>query len=518
MEGRAQGQSPFRVEEYKRPKFEVTLEAPKTGAKLNEQVELTGRGTSYTGAAVDGAAVTYHVVREVRMPWWWGWWGGGGYQNQNQEIAHGSVRTETDGSFKVEFVAKPDPKVPEKDEPTFVFHVTADVTDSAGETRSAGHDVRIGYTALEATLSANDWETDDKPVQVVLDTKTLDGEPQVAEGRVKIYALKAPDKTHRAPLSRPYPWPRFLGFSSAVQPDGEAEQDLSNPNNWPLGKVMDEVGFTTDTNGSATLSFKLPSGAYRAIVETQDRFGKKVTGRMPIQVLKPDTTRLGIKIPFLLSAPHWQAEPGEDFMALWGTGYPTGRAFIELEHRHQMIQRYWTQPGQTQHQIRLAVTEAMRGGFTLHVTQVRENRAYLQSYRVEVPWDNKQLDLRWEHWVSKLQPGQKETWSLVVSPQSPVKGVEKEVAEMVATLYDESLDAFLPHHWPGRFDIFRQDQSSLQSQFANNAQMFQPVYGQWAQPYEGVVITYRSFPRDLTVNLWGYAYFGSSARAWRAGS
>ena len=77
VEGRAQGVGYFRVEEYKRPKFEVTLDAPKTAAKLNEKVSLTGHAMNYTGAAVDGAAVKYRVVREVRMPWWWGWWRGG---------------------------------------------------------------------------------------------------------------------------------------------------------------------------------------------------------------------------------------------------------------------------------------------------------------------------------------------------------------------------------------------------------------------------------------------------------
>ena len=59
----------------------------------------------------------------------------------------------TDGSFKIEFTAKPDPKVLEKDEPTFVFQINADVTDSAGETRSADRGIRVGYTALEAMLT-----------------------------------------------------------------------------------------------------------------------------------------------------------------------------------------------------------------------------------------------------------------------------------------------------------------------------------------------------------------------------
>jgi hypothetical protein len=515
VEGRAQGAAHFRVEEYKRPKFEVTLDAPKTAAKLNEKVSLTGHAMNYTGAATDGAAVKYRIVREVRMPWWWGWWRGGSPQSQSQEIAHGTARTATDGSFKIEFAARPDPKVPEKDEPTFVFQINADVTDGAGETRSADRAIRVGYTALEAMVSAADWQTDGKPVELKLETKTLDGEPQVAEGSVKIYDLQAPEKAHRPPLSGLEPW-RYGGeFGGGNAVEGEPGKDLSNPNNWPLGKVVAEKGFTTDTNGAAKLSFNLVAGAYRAMLETQDRFGKKVTGKLPLQVLQPEATKLAIRIPHLLAAPDWELQPGHEFMALWGTGYGEGRAFIEIEHRHQMVQRYWTKAGQTQQQIKLAVTEAMRGGFFVHVTFVRENRAYLESRKVSVPWENKDLDLKWEHFVSKLQPNQKETWTLTVqslkskvqSPEPGGRSAEKAVAEIVATLYDESLDAFAPLNWPHRFSVFREDSSSMQSQFANTPMGFQQVFGSWGRAYESVEITYRTFPPDLTQNLWGYRFY-----------
>jgi hypothetical protein len=519
VEGRAQGTAQFRVEEYKRPKFEVTLDSPKTAARLNEKVSLTGHAMGYTGAAVDGAAVKYRVVREVRMPWWWGWWRGGWPRSQSQEIAHGTARTGPDGSFQIGFTAKPDPNVPEKDEPTFVFQINADVTDTAGETRSADHSIRVGYTALEAMISADDWQTDSTPVELKLETKTLDGEPQVAEGSLKIYDLQAPAKVHRPPMSQPGRWrpPHLSDQSDSSEP----APDLSNPNNWPLGKVVAEKGFTTDTNGVAKLSFKLPAGAYRAVLETQDRFGKKVTGKLPLHVLQPDATTLAIRIPQVLAAPAWELQPGQDFIALWGTGYETGRAFIEIEHRNQMVQRYWTKAGQTQQQIKMAVTEAMRGGFFLHVTYVRENRAYLETRQVAVAWENKDLELKWEHFVSKLQPGQKETWTLIVqgpkskvqSPEAKVGAAEKAVAELVATLYDESLDAFAPLGWPDGFGVFREDYSTLQSQFANMPVSFQQVFGNWGRPYLSVEISYRSFPPDLTANLWGYRYFRNRYRS-----
>ena len=518
-EGWAQGSAYLRVEEYKRPKFEVTLDAPKTAAKLNEKVSLTGHATSYTGSAVDGALVKYRVVREVRMPWWWGWWRGGGWGGQSQDIAHGTAVTASDGSFRIEFIAAPDRKVPEKDEPTFVFSVHADVTDTTGETRSDERAIRVGYVALEAMLSADEWQTKDEPLELTVTTKTLDGEPQVAEGSVKIYDLQAPATVQRPPLiGGPVP------YGPDAEAGGEAGKDMSNPNNWPLGTVVAEKGFTTDTNGTAKLSFKLAAGAYRAVLETQDRFGKKVTGRLPIQVLDPTATKLAIKVPHLLAAPDWEVQPGEEFMAVWGTGYDMGRAFVEIEHRGRMIQRYWTKPGRTQQQIKLAVTEGMRGGFTVHVTQVRANRAYLDSRRVSVPWRNKELDLKWEHFVSKLQPNQKETWTAEIrSPKSEVRSPkgrgelgqpsapEKAAAEMVATLYDESLDAFAPLVWPHQFSFFREDYCTVQQeQFGNLSKPLYQVLGRWPSEYESVPITYRHFPADLTANLWGYGYFNNA--------
>lgn len=511
VEGRAQGVSWVRVEEYKRPKFEVTIDAPKTAAKLNEKVGLTGHAMTYAGAAVDGAPVRFRIVRQARMPWWWGWYGRDWLGSESQEIAHGTVITETDGSFKIEFVAKPDPKIAETNEPTFVFQINADVTDSAGETRSAQHGIRVGYTALEATLGASDWQTKSQPVEIAISATTLDGEPQVAEGRVVIYDLQAPERPQPAPMEGGQILRFRMRTRSGAVPQATVSEDLSNPNNWPLGKVVAESGFTTDTNGSAKLSFKLASGAYRAVLETQDRFGKKVTGKLPLQVLDPEATRLAIKVPHLFAAPSWQAQPGQEFSALWGTGYEPGRALIEIEHRHQMLQRFWTKPGQTQQQIQLAVTEAMRGGFTIHVTQVRENRAYYESRKVDVPWSNKELDIKWEHFVSKLQPNQKETWTAVISKRAPVgttgTDAEHKAAEMVATLYDESLDAFAPFYWPPGFNVFRQDYSTVQNQFANQSEAFQQGFGEWPSAYQGVPISYRSFPPELTQALWGYQYF-----------
>jgi len=216
VDGGPNGSTYFQVEEYKRPKFQVTVDAPKTAARLNDKVNLKGKAAAYTGAAIDGAQVKYRVVREVHYPYWFYWYcWHRPRSSSSQEIAHGTTRTETDGSFKIEFAAKPDMSVSEKDEPTFSYHVNADVTDTAGETRSAQRVVNVGYTALQVTMSSGEWLTQKDPVSISLRTTTLDSEGQAAEGVIKVHRLKEPAKVQRPD---PREWHRY--YYGAVDQGG----------------------------------------------------------------------------------------------------------------------------------------------------------------------------------------------------------------------------------------------------------------------------------------------------------
>ncbi|MFO0902527.1 MAG: alpha-2-macroglobulin family protein [Pirellulales bacterium] len=497
------GATTVQVEEYKRPKFQVALEAPKTAAKLHGDVQLTGKATAYTGAAIDGAKVRWRVVREMRYPtWWWFrcWWMPP-MPAETQEIAHGTATTSANGSFPIQFVAKPDPKADEEGEPTFTYTVHADVTDTAGETRSADRTVTVGFTALAASLAADDWQQDDKPVAISIHTSTLDGEGQVAEGSVKVYRVQQPDKVARPHLGggpTPFmPMPgrrgRRGGAPRPAVPLPPGPVDPNNVNAWPLGDVVLEQGVTTDAQGHAKLEAKLAAGLYRAKFETKDRFGKAVTAELPIRVLAPTADKLSIKLPEVFAAPKWRLEPGGEFTALWGTGYESGRAYVEIEHRQKKLQSFWTDAGKTQVQIKQAVTEAMRGGFSVHVTYVRENRAYFHSQHVDVPWTNKELQVKWEHFVSKLEPNQKEKWTAIITGPN----AEKAVAEMVAGLYDASLDAYVMHDWMSRFPVFRQNHSVLHQQFENMPAGLQHLLGNWNATTRDESLSYRSFPPDV---------------------
>ena len=505
VQGGPNGATIVNVEEYKRPKFRVELDAPKEAAKLDARVELTGRATAYTGAAIGNAKVVWRVRRETRYPDWWRWayWWWPMPEGEAQEIAQGTATTAADGSFSIAFTARPDRSVPEKDEPTFNFMVHADVTDTTGETRSASRGLNAGYTALQATLAAAEWQETGKPVEVTVRTATLDGEGQSARGRVQVFALKQPDRVARPRLIARERWTfRRYGAADAAAP--KPEPDLSNPDSWELDAEVAAQDFETDAAGTKKLAFDLKPGIYRAVLESRDRFGKPVKALLPVTVVDVKARAFPFKVPNYVAAPSWTLEPGQSLLALWGTGYEAGRAYVEVEHRGRILKAFWTEAGRTQEAYEHAVTEEMRGGFTFRVTYVRENRAYVSERRVDVPWSNKQFEVKWERFVSKLEPGQKVTWTAVVTGPD----ARRAAAEMVAGLYDASLDAFAPHEWERAFNVFRQDSSRTHSQFGNHALAFNYIAGRWRTEMDDVAITYREYPGDIVNQLFGWAMFG----------
>jgi hypothetical protein len=255
------------------------------------------------------------------------------------------------------------------------------------------------------------------------------------------------------------------------------------------------------------VSVALRTGVYRALLETQDRFGKKVTARKTVHVIDPGARSFAAKLPNLLTAPKWSVEPGQTFTALWGTGYEEGRAFVEVQCNGKTLQSFWTDPDRTQAFIEQEITGEMRGGLTLRVTSVRENRAYFTARVIDVPWSNKQLAITWETFRSKLVPGQEETWKATLTGP----GAKRATAEMVAGLYDAALDQFLPHRWASGFPVFRREYLRRSSVLHNLPLQFRGLHGHWlTEPARSVNWTYRSYPHDFAPagQPWSYVLRG----------
>ena len=483
-----------RVEEYKRPKFLVKLAAPEQSVPLGGEASLTGKAETYTGLAVADATVRWRVERSVRFPIWCRWFfpwlpfDGGA-----QRIARGTAKTDATGSFTLSFPARPDRSVPKESLPVFTYRVVADVTDPGGETRSDERSVNAGYTDVEAAVSATDWQAvkagEPAAVAITVATTTLDGEPRAAQGKLTVHRLVQPAEVARGDLQggRPVPIVR-RGGAGRVPP----KPDSADPQTWAAGEAVFEEPVATDkASGKKITTANLAAGIYRATFEIPaagDVPAVKATAL--VEVVDPTAKTYGVKRPFVMKAQKSSVEPGSEFQALVGTGYDAGRALVEISQSGQVLERFWTEPGRTQWPVAFKAGAANRGGFTVRAWLVRDGRLHMQSQTVDVPWTDKKLAVEWERFTRRTEPGAKEVWrAKITSVADPVAGpAEPQAAEMLALMYDQSLDALAAHAWPasGLMGLFRREGGWLNLAFTNGPEGFHQIRGSFAQRYRDV--------------------------------
>ena len=524
-----------RVEEYKRPKFQVDLAVPKDSVRLGEAVAVPGKATTYTGLPVAGAKVAWRVERRMRLPFWCRWYFPWlPFGDEGRKIARGTEVTGADGSFTIRFPALPDKSVPKAALPVFTYEVVADVTDPSGETRSDERTVAAGYTDVEAAIERSDWQAvaadvkDDRgrpaaTVKLTLATTSLDGEPRPASGTLAIHALVQPAEVDRgafdnpspAPLPRPFGTPRKA--KAAATAGGARPQPTpkpADPETWELGEAVVSRDATTDPKtGKGEVTATLPVGIYRAVFTIPGQGGAPdVRTESTLTVIDPAAERYPVKRPFVMAAQHDSVEAGREFQAIVGTGYDRVRALVEISRAGRVLKRFWTQPGRTQWPVSVTVGDEDRGGFTVTAWIVRDGRLHREQKTVQVAWTNKKFAVSWERFTRKLEPAAKEVWrAKITSVADPLTGPEAPaVAEFLALLYDQSLDAIAEHQWPGAalLGLFRSEWGAADVAFTNGPNQFNGILGNWDEVLEVAEITYRELRDPFGPPQHGHILFG----------
>jgi len=196
------GQSAVRVEEYKRPTFEVELLDPKQALRLNRQARIQGRARYYFGLPVVSAEVRWKVVRSPVYPRWWGYYGMAAAAGQrSQTVAYGTAALDEQGEFTFTFTPEADESLGEQ--VSYRYRVSAEVTDEGGETRTAERSFRLGLVAVEARIeSPVAFLRAGRPAELTVQRSDLDGTPAAGRGRWSLLALDQPART-RLPAEQP---------------------------------------------------------------------------------------------------------------------------------------------------------------------------------------------------------------------------------------------------------------------------------------------------------------------------
>jgi hypothetical protein len=434
----ALGTASIHVEEYKRPIFTVEILPPEAPVVLGQPVTVKGIARTYTGAPVDGAEVEWEVGRGAYFTGIGLWLNWDDNWFDLVELATGKAVTRPDGSFTMTFTAEPDPYLEPAMEPVFNFEIDATVTDPTGESHEEWSTFFAGYTEFSAVVTAGKWQEEGKPVVVEVRTQTHDDTGFPGTGTVRIYDLKQPAACPRD--------------EEMMRDDSQLPASpRSGPDGWELGELMREVAVATvrDKDGDYWIKVpvELPAGAYRVMFEALDSKQRKVVAVTGVQVVKPQADLFPIKTPYYVGTPAWTCEPGQPFTLVWGSGYEVARACVEWYRDERLLKREWSLPGRTQQEFSITPDESMRGGITVRVQQFSRNRFYSKSGRIDVPWSNQDLTVKWEHLTSKLEPGAKDTWTAAVTGPDGAAAP----TEMVATLYDAALDDIYQHSF-GEFE------------------------------------------------------------------
>lgn len=430
----------FSVEEYKRPKFAVEFQPVQESYKLEDVVTVKGNAKAFAGNNIDGAKVQYRVARETRfpwMPWWWRRY----YQNEaSMEITNGETTTDADGNFSIDFKAIPDQAADPENKPEFSYTVYADVTDITGETHSNSTSVSVGYIALNVEVSIPEKVAVSDLRDIKIISKNLNGEFEAARGTVTIQALKTPEQ----PFIQRY-WdapdqPLLTESQFKKNFPNLPYQDENEIRNWETDKTVEEFQFNTLLKRLNAVN--LQPGSYALTLRTADKYGQKVTLNKYFTVY--DTEKESM--PFAEMG--WEMldkesyEPSETATLRVGTAASNLNMLFELERDQEIVQRKWVAIEEVA-QLSIPIQEEDRGNIFYHLSYVKHNRSVNKTNRITVPWSNKDLKIEYSTFRDKLKPGQEEEWQIKISG---AKG-EQVAAEMVATLYDASLDQFVVNNW-----------------------------------------------------------------------
>lgn len=380
--------SSFRVEEYKRPTFEITF--PKVNEKYNwgDTVVVKASAKTYAGVPVQGAKVEYQVTRRNQL-WWWGAGSAG------QLVKTDSCVTREDGTFDVEIPLEA--SLSGKDEADmsdfmriarfFNFEVSAIVTDISGESHEGVMSLPLGTKPTILTVNLPKRIEADSLKTVTFAYRNASGMEISSNLKYRIDKGEWKDAEANAQISM------------AVLPSGVHEMEAI------CGQDTLQQKFTLFSIKD-THPMEPTTEWYYQTAKTFPRDGKPVY----VQV---GSSENGAHIVYSIIAGNKLLEKG---------AWELGDSIVTLPFTYK---------------------PEYASGVVINYSFVKNGECYTRKISIARPLPEKKLNITWKTFRDRLTPGQKEKWTLqITTPDGkPAK------AQLMSVLYDKSLDQLADHTW-----------------------------------------------------------------------
>lgn len=390
----------FKVEEYKRPTFDVTFEPVKVEYQVGDSIEVVGMAKTFAGAPVQNAKVHYNISRSYA--WVWRFMGRGSARWE------GEAMTDADGKFSVPVHFEIDSDRRESPLWYYTYNIQADVTDGAGETQQANLSLPLGSTSMVLNMdNLPDNLVKEKKLEIKLTAMNLSGEPVDTPVTYQVVEMEE-------------------------QKDGQEKEGR---------KVL--TG-TVEANKSFVPEaiYALPSGNYRLKLSAKDTQGRECTASKNFLLFSLNDKRP----PFVIT--DWFYQDGLEFDAASpatvyiGSSEKNVYLLYDVFAGNKRLESKRIELSDSVVSFRFPYKKEYGDGILVSMAFVKDGRLYSHNARIMKPAPEKKLQLKWTTFRDKLRPGQQEEWKLTVlyPDGSPAE------AEMLATMYDASLDKIYSAH------------------------------------------------------------------------
>ena len=385
----------IKVDEYKRPTFDVRFDPYKEAYIMGDSIRVSAEAKTYAGAPVRNARVKYTVTR-TGMSWF-------RFRGGSEELASGEMQTDADGKFFVGVnLEKP---LVEDDYTYYIYKVQAEVTDGAGETRQGELALPIGKQSLGLQINGlNANVMREKQERIQFQALNLTNQPVKVEVSYKVYTLDKEGKK------------------------GDLRYE---------GKAVSMQSFVP------TEVWALASGKYRMEISAKDEQGRACTAEQDFTLF----SKLDKASPE--EAVAWFYQDGGTFGSdaaptfYIGTSEEDVSLFINVYDNQKRIETQEVKLDKEMKAFAYPYKEGYGDAVTVSFTFMRKGNLYTSQSRIIRPVPDKRLVMKWETFRDKLQPGTQETWTLHIARPSGMAAK----ANLMATLYDASLDEFRKHDW-----------------------------------------------------------------------
>ena len=390
----------FKVEEYKRPTFDVTFEPVKVEYQVGDSIEVVGMAKTFAGAPVQNARVHYNISRSYA--WVWRFMGRGSARWE------GEAMTDADGKFSVPVHFEIDSDRRESPLWYYTYNIQADVTDGAGETQQANLSLPLGSTSMVLNMdNLPDNLVKEKKLEIKLTAMNLSGEPVDTPVTYQVVEMEE-------------------------QKDGQEKEGR---------KVL--TG-TVEANKSFVPEaiYALPSGNYRLKLSAKDTQGRECTASKNFLLFSLNDKRP----PFVIT--DWFYQDGLEFDAASpatvyiGSSEKNVYLLYDVFAGNKRLESKRIELSDSVVSFRFPYKKEYGDGILVSMAFVKDGRLYSHNAQIMKPAPEKKLQLKWTTFRDKLRPGQQEEWKLTVlyPDGSPAE------AEMLATMYDASLDKIYSAH------------------------------------------------------------------------